>query len=134
MLLTNTSSFCNVICSINGTTTSPCLDVSLLVQNQALLQSPPTAARHGYHFITAAQATQQMNYRVPEEGKNGGNDTSNMEGETKADMLKLNMWQIQQALHQQLVGFICKDIAMSSNRNASATSSTRMLLLSHLVM
>jgi hypothetical protein len=38
--------------------------------------------------------------------------------------LKLNMWQIQQALHQQLVGFICEDIAMSSNRNASATSST----------
>ncbi|KAG6780350.1 hypothetical protein POTOM_013204 [Populus tomentosa] len=87
MLLTNTSSFCNLICSINGTTTSPCLDVSLLVQNHALLQSPPTAARHGYHFITAAQATQQMNYRVPEEGKNGGNDTSNMEGERKADMV-----------------------------------------------
>nr|TKR89906.1 hypothetical protein D5086_0000238650 [Populus alba] len=87
MLLTNTSSFCNVICSINGTTTSPGLDVSLLVQNHALLQSPPTAARHGYHFITAAQATQQMNYRVPEEEKNGGNDTSNMEGERKADMV-----------------------------------------------
>ncbi|KAG6780345.1 hypothetical protein POTOM_013199 [Populus tomentosa] len=87
MLLTNTSSFCNVICSINGTTTSPGLDVSLLVQNHALLQSPPTPARHGYHFITAAQATQQMNYRVPEEGKNGGNDTSNMEGERKADMV-----------------------------------------------
>ncbi|KAI5560288.1 hypothetical protein BDE02_03G029800 [Populus trichocarpa] len=87
MLLTNTSSFCNVICSINGTTTSPGLDVSLLVQNHALLQSPPEAASHGYHFITAAQATQQTNYRVPEEGKNGGNDTSNMEGERKADMV-----------------------------------------------
>ncbi|KAJ6932214.1 hypothetical protein NC651_007814 [Populus alba x Populus x berolinensis] len=57
------------------------------ITNHALLQSPPTAARHGYHFITAAQATQQMNYRVPEEGKNGGNDTSNMEGERKADMV-----------------------------------------------
>jgi hypothetical protein len=87
MLLTNTSSFCNVICSINGTTTFPGLDVSLLVQNHALLQSPPEAASHGYHFITAAQATQQTNYRVPEEGKNGGNDTSNMEGERKADMV-----------------------------------------------
>jgi hypothetical protein len=87
MLLTNTSSFCNVIFSINGTTTSPGLDVSLLVQNHALLQSPPETASHGYHFITAAQATQQTNYRVPEEGKNGGNDTSNMEGERKADMV-----------------------------------------------
>jgi hypothetical protein len=87
MLLTNTSSFCNVICSINGTTTSPGLDVSLMVQNHALLQSPPETASHGYHFITAAQATQQMNYRVPEEGENGGNDTSNMEGERKADMV-----------------------------------------------
>jgi len=44
-----------------------------MVQNHALLQSPPETASHGYHFITAAQATQQMNYRVPEEGENGGN-------------------------------------------------------------
>nr|TKR89928.1 hypothetical protein D5086_0000238210 [Populus alba] len=57
------------------------------IQNHALLQSPPEASSHGYHFITAAQATQQTNYRVPEEGKNGGNDTSNMEGERKADMV-----------------------------------------------
>jgi len=28
-----------------------------------------------------------QHYRVPEEGKNGGNDTSNMEGERKADMV-----------------------------------------------
>ncbi|KAG6780311.1 hypothetical protein POTOM_013165 [Populus tomentosa] len=55
--------------------------------NHALLQSPPEASSHGYHFITAAQATQQTNYRVPEEGKNGGSDTSNMEGERKADMV-----------------------------------------------
>jgi hypothetical protein len=48
--------------------------------------------------------------------------------------LKLNMWQIQQVLHQQLVGGIGQDIAMSSNQNASATAFTRMLLLCHPVM
>jgi len=43
--------------SINGTTTSPGLDVSLFIQNHALLQSPAEAARHDYHFIVEAQAT-----------------------------------------------------------------------------
>ncbi|KAJ6988450.1 hypothetical protein NC653_021388 [Populus alba x Populus x berolinensis] len=70
---------------INGTTASPGLDISSLEQNHALLQSLPEAARHGYHhFIAAAQATQQKNYRVSEEGKSGGNDTSNVEEERKA--------------------------------------------------
>ncbi|KAJ6981770.1 LOW QUALITY PROTEIN: hypothetical protein NC653_025005 [Populus alba x Populus x berolinensis] len=53
--------------------------------NHALLQSLPEAARHGYHLIPAAQAAQQKkNYRVSEEGKTGGNDTSNVEEERKA--------------------------------------------------
>jgi hypothetical protein len=70
---------------INGTTASPGLDISSLAQNHALLQSLPEAARHGYHhFIAAAQATQQKNYRVSEEGNSGGNDTSNVEEERKA--------------------------------------------------
>ncbi|KAJ6351213.1 hypothetical protein OIU78_007195 [Salix suchowensis] len=70
--------------SINGTTPSPGLDISSLAQNHALLQSHPEAARHGYHFIPATQATQQKSYRVTEEGKSGGNDISNVEEERKA--------------------------------------------------
>ena len=69
--------------SINGTT--PGLDISSIAQNHALLQSHPEAARHGYHLIAAAQAVQQKkNYRVSEEGRTGGNDTSNVEEERKA--------------------------------------------------
>jgi hypothetical protein len=47
--------------------------------------------------------------------------------------MPINMWQIQQALHLQLMGFICNDTAASSSRNASTTFSIRMLLLCHLV-
>jgi hypothetical protein len=71
--------------SINGTTASPGLDFSSIAHDHALLQSLPEAARHGYHLIAAAQAAQQKkNYRVSEEGKTGGNDTSNVEEERKA--------------------------------------------------
>jgi len=71
--------------SINGTTASQGLDISSIAHNHALLQSLPEAARHGYHLIAPAQAAQQKkNYRVSEEGKTGGNDTSNVEEERKA--------------------------------------------------
>ncbi|KAJ6721560.1 PROTEIN TIME FOR COFFEE [Salix viminalis] len=71
--------------SINGTNASPGLDISSIAQNHALLQSLPEAARHEYHLIAAAQAAQQKkNYRVSEDAKTGGNDTSNVEEERKA--------------------------------------------------
>ncbi|CAK7327020.1 unnamed protein product [Dovyalis caffra] len=71
--------------SINGTTASSGLDISSIAQNHHFLQSLPEAARHNYHFIAAAQAAQQKkNYRVSEDGKTGGNDTSNVEEERKA--------------------------------------------------
>ncbi|KAB5537814.1 hypothetical protein DKX38_015347 [Salix brachista] len=71
--------------SINGTTASPGLDISSIAQNHSLLQSLPEAARHEYHLIAAAQAAQQKkNYRVSEDAKTGGNDTSNVEEERKS--------------------------------------------------
>ncbi|WCJ23728.1 time for coffee [Euphorbia peplus] len=75
--------------SINGATAPPgSIDISSFAQNHAILQSLPDAARHGYHFMTAAavaQAAQQKkNHRVSEEGKSGGNDSSNLEEERKS--------------------------------------------------
>ncbi|KAF9673923.1 hypothetical protein SADUNF_Sadunf10G0074300 [Salix dunnii] len=71
--------------SINGTTASPGLDISSIAQNHAPLQSLPEAAKHEYHVIAAAQAAQQKkNYRVSEDAKTGGSDTSNVEEERKA--------------------------------------------------
>ncbi|KAJ6897568.1 protein TIME FORFFEE [Populus alba x Populus x berolinensis] len=77
--------FCHVIYFHQWNHCFPGLDISSIAQNHALLQSLPEAARHGYHLIPAAQAAQQKkNYRVSEEGKTGGNDTSNVEEERKA--------------------------------------------------
>ena len=49
-------------------------------------EAPKRQRGMAYHFIVVAQGTQQMNYRVSEEGKSGGNDTSNVEGGRKANV------------------------------------------------
>ncbi|KAG2727518.1 hypothetical protein I3760_01G160600 [Carya illinoinensis] len=72
--------------SINGATTTSGLDIS---QSNALLQSlPPEVSRQSYHQIVAAAAAQvaqqKKNFRVSQEGKTGGGDSSNMEEERKA--------------------------------------------------
>ncbi|XP_031272100.1 protein TIME FOR COFFEE [Pistacia vera] len=76
--------FAMTFASINGPT-APGLDLSTIAQNPAILQNLPEAMRQGYQFIAAAQAAQQKkNYRVSEEAKAGGSDTSNVEEERKA--------------------------------------------------
>ncbi|GAV90509.1 hypothetical protein CFOL_v3_33918 [Cephalotus follicularis] len=70
--------------SINGASAAPGFDIST-IQNHAILQSFPEAARHGYQIMAAAQAVQQKkNIRVSEEGKSVNNDASNLEEEKKA--------------------------------------------------
>jgi hypothetical protein len=66
--------------SMNGSTTAPGLDISSFAQN-ALIQN-------NYQHIMAAAAAQvaqqKKNYRVSEDGKTGGGDSSNLEEERKA--------------------------------------------------
>uniref|UniRef100_A0A5B7ASJ5 Protein TIME FOR COFFEE n=1 Tax=Davidia involucrata TaxID=16924 RepID=A0A5B7ASJ5_DAVIN len=73
--------------SINGTTRAPCFDISSMAQNHAILQSLPEATRQSYHnqFMAAAAqvAQQKKNFRVSEEGKTGGGDSSNVDEEKK---------------------------------------------------
>ncbi|XP_044499764.1 protein TIME FOR COFFEE isoform X2 [Mangifera indica] len=76
--------FAMTFTSINGTT-APGLDLSTIAQNPAILQNLPEAMRQGCQFMAAAQAAQQKkSYRVSEEGKAGGGETSNVEEERKA--------------------------------------------------
>ncbi|PON80113.1 Protein TIME FOR COFFEE [Parasponia andersonii] len=73
--------------SINGATTAPGLDISSIVQQQAMFPD----VRQGYQCMAAAAVAQaqaqaaaqhKKNYRGPEEGKNGV-DSSNVEDERK---------------------------------------------------
>ncbi|XP_059434987.1 protein TIME FOR COFFEE isoform X2 [Corylus avellana] len=66
--------------SMNGATTTPGLDISSIAQNHAMFQN-------NYHIMAAAAAQvaqQKKNYRISEDGKTGGGDSSNLEEERKA--------------------------------------------------
>ncbi|KAA8527584.1 hypothetical protein F0562_034701 [Nyssa sinensis] len=71
--------------SFNGTTRAPCFDNSSMAQNHAILQSFPEASRQSYHNqIMAAQvAHHKKNFRVSEEGKTRGGDSSTVDEEKK---------------------------------------------------
>lgn len=73
--------------SINGAT-APGIDLSSMAQNHAILQSLPEATRHNIQMMAAtaavAQAAQRKNFRMPEDGKTGAVDSSNMEDERKS--------------------------------------------------
>ncbi|CAN6726235.1 unnamed protein product [Malus baccata var. baccata] len=67
--------------SLNGATAAPGIDLTSM--NHAFLQNLPDV-RHNYQYMAAQAAQQKKNYRVPEEGKTGGGDSSNVEEERKA--------------------------------------------------
>lgn len=72
--------------SINGSNTAPGFDLSSMAHNHAILQSLPEATRHNIQIMAAtaaAQAAQRKNFRICEEGKTGGGDSSNTEDERK---------------------------------------------------
>ncbi|PSR85370.1 Protein TIME FOR COFFEE like [Actinidia chinensis var. chinensis] len=80
--------FAMSLASMNGVMPPPGMDLSLMAQNNLLLQSLPEANRHSYQIIAAAgaaQAAQQKkNFRASEEGKTGGgSDSSNVDEEKK---------------------------------------------------
>jgi len=79
---TSSQAFPMSFASMNGATTTPGLDISSIAQNHPFLH------HNNYHQLmaaTAAQVTQQKkNYRVSEDGKTGGGDSSNVEEERKA--------------------------------------------------
>lgn len=70
--------------SINGATTTHGLDISSIGHNPAFLQNLPEVARQNYQIMAQAAQQQKKNYRVSEEGKTGGGDSSNAEEERKA--------------------------------------------------
>ncbi|GLT53181.1 hypothetical protein SLA2020_264700 [Shorea laevis] len=76
---TSSQAFPMSFASMNGVTTTPGLDISSIAQNHAF------SYHHMLAAATAAQAThQKKNYRVSENGKTGGGDSSNLEEERKA--------------------------------------------------
>lgn len=79
---TSSQAFPMSFASMNGATSTPGLDISSIAQNHPFLH------HNNYHQLmaaTAAQVTQQKkNYRVSEDGKTGGGDSSNVEEERKA--------------------------------------------------
>ncbi|KAJ7954900.1 Protein TIME FOR COFFEE [Quillaja saponaria] len=73
--------------ALNGATAAPALDLSSIAQNHQILQS------HGYQMMAAAAASQaaqhKKSYRLPEEGKPGGADSSIPDEERKAMAVKI---------------------------------------------
>ncbi|CAK9161627.1 unnamed protein product [Ilex paraguariensis] len=72
--------------SINGATSAPGIDISSMAHNHAILQSFPEATRQSFQIMAAAAqvAQQKKNFRVSEDGKTGGSDSSNADEERKA--------------------------------------------------
>jgi hypothetical protein len=102
--------------SINGATAPSGLDISSLAQNHAILQSLPEAARHEYQIMAAAaRAAQQKKFRVSSEGgKNGGNDSMNVDDERKM-----------KASAGQSIAFSMADLTEPIQRSSVIDSSAR---------